>query len=106
MGDMWIIGNISAPMSGEDEFELMEKTQLSLLLQMGMICHAQAAHAYGDHRHSGLRLVHCLPAEEGQHAIGTSTQEEVLRRWLRWARIPGADVKVVTSTKCPQQLDA
>jgi len=99
--DIWMIGNLSAPVSGvgEGEFELVEMTQMSLLLQMGMICHTT------NEDRPQLRLLHCLPGD-AQPDGATLAQENVLRQWLRWARIPHADVKVIKMANGPNHLDA
>eukprot|EP00931_Biecheleriopsis_adriatica_P101101 TRINITY_DN76312_c0_g1_i1.p1 TRINITY_DN76312_c0_g1~~TRINITY_DN76312_c0_g1_i1.p1 ORF type:complete len:874 (-),score=174.89 TRINITY_DN76312_c0_g1_i1:81-2648(-) len=105
--DLWIIGDMSPPLSGEDELELREKIQLSLLLQMGMICHTQGIPGTAN-SHPELRLVHCTAASNGERPSSVEEQahENVLRRWLRWARIPHASVKVLRRPAGPQHFDA
>lgn len=100
--DLWLLGDLSAPLSGAGKDEqAAEKTQVSLLLQLGALCRAEGI-CDTDHTRPQLRLLHCVASGEGDEAA--LVKEDVLRQWLRWARIPNADAKMVEAPGLPPNL--
>jgi len=96
--DLWLLGDLSAALSGENEEEkqLSEKTQVSLLLQLGALCQAQGLERNGTQPR--LRLMHCVSAGGTEH-------EAMLQQWLRWARLPRVESQVVKAKMPPRLLD-